>query len=524
MKMPARTGLLVLLAGVAPGVRGQGPGANPQAAAPRAQDLVAEVKESQNWLSQVKSFRVSFETKDDRAAPRSGAATQAEAEAGRKTKTDRGQLSTINAGFDERRFIYIADDAGGPRGIFWNGKRGGRSNADHYVELSDSLADFGGGFSISDFYWGRNGLKFWWTPKGQEPTDFIGSPQGYALKGNADFHGHPCYLLHGNARPGLPPFTENDLWVGVADHRLYGMEQNGQTEWYSDYREVAPRCWFPMISGIETAPIAGNAPAASPVTAIYERRVTDIAVDKGVPEEWFARAIPDGAHVHETLAGKSRDYVFVAAQTPEEKAQVDREMDADAARRKLFAPPPILPGQPIMLGSQADPLPLNPLATDPAAEFPAGAQWIGGGPVKLADLHAKKVVLIYFWASWQDFAERDFHQLGATSKTPDFALPAAIKDKVVAIGVHAPTRGAGRVEKAAQQHHMAFPICVDAAVGEKGWGEMAEKYRVENLPAAYVIDEQGKVAARGNWSEAVLRAEELLGVAAQENPKDKAGG
>src|SRR5205085_7608730 len=128
------------------------------------------------------------------------------------------------------------------------------------------------------------------------------------------------------------------------------------------------------------------------------------------------------------------------------------EIRANAARSKVYGPPPLDPSKGILLGSRADPLPLNPLALKPAADFPVKAKWLNGDPQKLADLRGK-IVLVVFWASWQDFSGRPWP---AATHPPDYRLPDALKKDVLVIGVHVPTTEPRRVQKAIEAHDFPF--------------------------------------------------------------------
>ncbi|HEY4329207.1 MAG TPA: redoxin domain-containing protein [Phycisphaerae bacterium] len=471
---------------------------------PTAGGLLTEVKESQDWLAKIKTWHVVYEAeqltiRSDQAAAKSMVETATTAPA------SHAELFDCETAFDATRFYTRAPLNFGSLVVFFDGKVAGMSQREGAFEVTDLTDAMKQSFTRGQTY-GRNGQNYWWqVERNAKQHDFMG-PNAAMMNGAAKrvFHGVDCYVLWDLRQ-------ENMCYVGVADHRLYGQSRSlgpnpgGEeiviTEWYSDYKEVAAKCWYPMTIGHDEMVPAGG-PLQHPIdTDRTILRVKEIAIDKPLPEELFSRAIPDGAHVHDTSGGVRRDYVFQWQRTAEEKT----EIEANGARQKLFAPPAHVPGTSVVLGEKLDPLPLNPLALAPAADFPAGAKWAGGEAKKLADLKGK-VVLLYFWASWQDFAEG---MLGP--RVPDFVVPEALKGDVVVVGVHVPTTDRARVEKAMREHHMAFTVCVDEAVPKMGWGVMGEKYRVDELPVTYVIDQEGKVAALGKFGEGLQRAGELLG-------------
>jgi hypothetical protein len=335
------------------------------------------------------------------------------------------------------------------------------------------------------------------------PEEIINFVRGSTITGQEKFHGVDCYVLKNTHATPMPSSVPPDealtvtSYIGVADHRLYGFSENFKTNWFTDFVEVAPGDWLPSIRGV-----AMQHAADAPPEEMYRMRLKEAKVDQPLPEKLFDQIIPEGAHVHDTLGGLSRDYIQSAERSP---AEWD-EMHANAARSSICGPPPLDTSHGITLGSRADPLPLNPLALAPAAEFPAKAQWLNGKPKKLADLHGK-IVLVVFWATWQDWAG---HTWPRETPPPDYQLPDALQKDVTVIGVHVPTTEPDRVQKSLDAHGFKFPVCIDVPLDKGGWGAMADQYRLDQLPTVYVIDQTGYIAALGDWPEALRRAGELL--------------
>lgn len=471
--------------------------------------LVREAKKGQDWFSQVDSVYVKTETETFIIPPPGttqpaqatiGAATQAGATT--QPESRRRTVTTVLA-FDRKRLYQSSDSMLSSTSSvrFWDGQTAGYQGRENFYELTDSLDTTARSF-MTNGPWGRNGQVYWWTRDLTTQDDFIGAPERYTTAAREMFHGVDCYVLSGgrlNAR----------VYVGVADHRYYGSTQGSSTYWFTDYNEISLDCWYPMTQGNDIySPISRPRDGSEPTGPTYlsqgsVRRVLKIAVNEPLPEELFKLALKDGMRIHEERKGVARDYVY----SPNRTADEEDEIRADVARRALFAPPPLPPG-PVTLGARADPLPLNPLALSPAADFPAGAKWINGEPRKLSDLRGK-VVLIVFFASWMDFSTGTW---GNEPFTVDLKLLEPARSDVVVIGVHVPTKDSAKVKKSIEDHKFEFPVCIDVPVDRApSWGTMAESYRLDQLPTVYVIDQEGKVAALGSWGEAVRRTGELLG-------------
>jgi peroxiredoxin len=122
----------------------------------------------------------------------------------------------------------------------------------------------------------------------------------------------------------------------------------------------------------------------------------------------------------------------------------------------------------------------------PAPEFPKEAEWVQGGPLKLADLRGR-VVVLHFWTNgcincihnypvyraWQEkYAGKDLTLIGV--HTPEFAW-------------EAPAR---RVRAKAKENGLKFPILLDP--DNQVWNAWGNRF----WPSIYLIDKSGKVRYR----------------------------
>ena len=118
-----------------------------------------------------------------------------------------------------------------------------------------------------------------------------------------------------------------------------------------------------------------------------------------------------------------------------------------------------------------------------APEFPAGAQWLQGGPLTMTALRGK-VVLIDFW---------DYTCLNCLRTLP------YVKEwhrkyqslGFVTVGVHAPefsfARESGNVLRAVREQDIQYPVLLDNDYAT--WQAWANRY----WPAKYLVDAQGYV-------------------------------
>lgn len=119
-----------------------------------------------------------------------------------------------------------------------------------------------------------------------------------------------------------------------------------------------------------------------------------------------------------------------------------------------------------------------------AAEFITdNEQWFNSPPLKLSDLKGK-IVLIKFWTFMCSWCQEDLPAV--------LALEKKYKDKgFVVIGIHSPEttfeKDVEALKKQMKVLRVDFPVLTDNA--KQNW----KAYGVENWPAYYLIDREGRV-------------------------------
>ena len=130
------------------------------------------------------------------------------------------------------------------------------------------------------------------------------------------------------------------------------------------------------------------------------------------------------------------------------------------------------------LGFAADP--------PPAPEFPKGAVWAQGEPVKLAD-RAGKVTVVHFWTNGCVNCVRNYPLYRAWGER--------FKDKpVLLVGVHTPEFASeaplATVKAKLAENKLLFPTVLDT--DQTIWAAWRNRY----WPCIYLVDKAGKVRHR----------------------------
>jgi thiol-disulfide isomerase/thioredoxin len=121
-----------------------------------------------------------------------------------------------------------------------------------------------------------------------------------------------------------------------------------------------------------------------------------------------------------------------------------------------------------------------------APEFPAGLEWLQGGPLKLAELRGR-VAAVHFWTNGCINCKHNYPVYRAWQEKYD-------SKKFVLVGIHTPEFAAeapaDRVKKAARDNGLTFPIVLDPqAAAWKSWGN-------QYWPSIYLVDKRGRIRAR----------------------------
>jgi thiol-disulfide isomerase/thioredoxin len=218
--------------------------------------------------------------------------------------------------------------------------------------------------------------------------------------------------------------------------------------------------------------------------------VVEIKVNQPLPASLFTMEMKDGVKVFDWRGRADSDIGAVLAYTYKKdrskqqwQAILDaHQKDLDQARREKDE-------RDWRIGQQA-------------MDF-AESPWFNTKPLKLVDLR-DKVIVLDFWSVGCGPCRRDLPIMEAYHNGP-------AGSGIVFIGVHVRGNTEQDVAEFAKQHHLTYPIYLDAAPDSQndGRGAMMAWYGIPCIPYAVVIDRDGKVAGHGELSEVIEKAQRL---------------
>lgn len=443
----------------------------------KAADLVKHVRDSEDWIHQVKSFQVSATDKwvtTPEGIERRRKELQAQfpdADISSKRFTDlRPELEgEIQVVFDDSRFRtynYAKEDSMSLR--IWNGHE--FVAHEKYFTHDQECYAFRKELRRSEdilvhFMWPRSKFhSFWWQKFQMENwQDFYGRAEEFILVDKQDYRGTPCYVVECYPKD----YRRVRRWfVGVKNHLKYGdqvYEEGERTweRWNGDYQEVKPGWWFPMAQGYHIFERGEN--RDSFIASTRDITVEDVRVDEVLPDELFVMEFKDGVDVNDDRFGGFVTYKYKKDRTEEEWAEIRQK----AQQRQE--------------GDDSEKRQLDERIGQVALEFPKDCKWVNTEPLTIEKLHGKAVIL-QFWGIWCGPCHNYMSMLNAKQEDGN----------IVVIGIHTPEDDLSKIKADMDKYKADGPVCVD--VGDDGWGKISGWYRAKRRPYWVVIGPDGNIA------------------------------
>lgn len=513
-----------------------------------AADLIRKIRQDENWIDNVKSFRVRLQDTWTHADNRP-------AESG-----------TVELGFDEQRLYTHSEMPDDARVSVWDGTRAWGYERDHrllelgtingkpvtgndFYFLQASRRHISGEMLVDLAYF-RAGMRHsWWRSGMREgPGEAIsfGLPPDFHTIGETTFRGKKCYELRRDLRVDI-------FYVGIDDQHLYGIQEltwarakdpredgiarqfarevglsfenldeaykwvyslpDDQKKlmeaklldfrrplarpatlfWYEKYEQLGPGYWFPMLQGYDNWDWE-KAKLGDPPESSRTEKVLGISVKQPLPEQWFVQDWKEGVPVQDSSHNPYLTYFYKKHFTSEEWQAILDKANQKAADHQ----------------AQADRK--ESVVGKPAPEF--SDVWVQGNPLKLADIKGK-VTIVACWDLSNELCRNDVPLLNELAENANgFGI----------ISIHAAGRPVAAVKKAIAEQNIKFPVCLDGPEMDYdgAWGkQFFYQARVIQLPRAIVIDAKGNIAANGSLANMVAVARKLAASPADTKPNAK---
>ncbi len=512
--------------------------------------LVRQVRQRESWIDRIESLSLKAEIRWERT-PRGVEYRRRElrkqfpnADLGKFRELYFHTEQVVEQAFDRERIRLRIEDIGHAEDLrIWDGKRFILRN--RYVQLPEQDGTLISREPENWIYWllwsnfdsFRTGPHdFWWTGPKQlaEVTALMGKPEDFAYEGTTQFRGTKCHVVS-----RWESWTS--LFISVEDGRLCGIRSGAQATrkltrtlvtlfrakghdvkdetdvarvsasiprdeleaiyragasqlsrlidpcfeyWQGDEKELAPGCWLPMTQGVSFTAVNDD---GNPFESQrHYLKIVEARVNEQLPDALFATEVKEGERINDQTTEPPVTYPYKNNRTPQEWAEV-LEAGKELAARNRVRPK-----------RQAAPIGFD------AFDFPSDATWLNSKALTRNDL-AGKVVILDFWAEWSGPCRSDLPGLAALHKK--------LANEVFVIGVHPPGSDLDAIKKVMKEFALEYPICVDVAAPKAAttWGALHEAYGVNRIPHVIVIDQQGKIAARGGLGDVVAKAAELAG-------------
>ncbi len=328
--------------------------------------------------------------------------------------------------------------------------------------------------------------------------------------GTTKVDGHPCHVFRGDfdGRTDEGKFPSHVLKLATdrndipirSEYYLGNRLRRpilGALSRCDDLREIAPGVWYPFR--ITEMSLDTTAMLSQGWVVLHSRRETTIesaSLPARVDEAIF-RDVPVRAGTNVEVLDEHGRLVGNTVQAEDgvpafdQKSYLKLLLARDKPRTNLGV-------------QRADDRKRAELVGEPVPDFLDGMTWVGGEPPTWPDLRGKLVILV-FWAEWDNEGRDDLAQLGRLLREHP-------KDGPIVIGIHPPGGEPAEIRRAAEDQHLAFPTGVNtpAPEGAGAAGVLFDSLVVPSVPYAVVVNGEGKIVDLGPIGDVLVRCKRLI--------------
>ncbi|MCH8824896.1 MAG: TlpA family protein disulfide reductase [Planctomycetes bacterium] len=516
--------------------------------------LIKEIRQSEQWFSQVSSLQVQLNETTIRTSQ--GIAKERD-RLGKLYPSRKEFDPAIYTGlqpqeyeqkqfmFSPDRILYESRRTDGRYSLsFWDGIQeitASGSDSDQITSyiFSDKSGRAAGQRVLNNMIWPQAAVQsYWWRQiDTQRATEMrMGSINDFKLSGRKDFRGIDCYELE--TRSGFIKW-----YVGVEDHLLHGIVARRLKDNNSEKQvilDIAKRrgqnfkstneyyMWkfkqaHDVRSEIDREYYAALISDTRPVAEIFMLDYKQIEPGKWFPmtqgAQWYLKE-PDenGKYILKETRTLSINQIKLNQPLQDNLFEIDLIEGVEVNDMRFDVPlsypyehnMPIEKWDAILTDARKNfgrqdkwDENRNELIGKVAPEFPK-SKWLNSKALSLKELRGK-VVILEFWSISCVPCRTVMPEMNELHKKRD-------ETGIVVIGIHTASKDFKSIKEFAKRYNLQYPIYIDTEKASfmPSWGRIFGNYGIYGIPQTFVIDRKGVIAGQGELDEVVRIAKGLL--------------